>query len=196
MAFNPDIHHRRSIRLRDYDYSRVGVYFVTICAFQRECLFGEIVGGEMQLNRYGAVVREEWLLTGRLRDYVSLDEYIIMPNHFHAILTIDERKGTACRAHGSDLTGIMEQGTARRAPTAESFGRPVADSLPTIIRSFNPPPQNVSTPCAITLARRFGNGIFTNGSFVTTGNWTASGDISSAILCVGKKMKIIRGHEW
>ena len=55
MAYNPEIHHRQSTRLRDYDYSRDGAYFVTICAWQRECLFGEVVDGVMRLNDAGPV---------------------------------------------------------------------------------------------------------------------------------------------
>jgi REP element-mobilizing transposase RayT len=119
MNFNPDLHHRRSIRLEDYDYTRAGAYFVTICTFERECLFGEVVEGVMGLNRSGEIVRDEWLMTDELRNYVVLDEFMVMPNHFHAVLMIDERRGTACRA-----------------PTVESFGCPVAGSLPTVIRSF------------------------------------------------------------
>ncbi len=88
MTFNPDIHHRRSIRLREYDYSSVGAYFVTICAQGRECLFGNVADGEMRLNDAGRMVGE-WLF--KLPDKfpgVVLDEYIVMPNHFHGIICI------------------------------------------------------------------------------------------------------------
>jgi hypothetical protein len=61
MKFNPEKHHRRSIRLKGYDYSSPGAYFITICTYQRACLFGEIVQGEMQLNQFGHVVRSHWL---------------------------------------------------------------------------------------------------------------------------------------
>ena len=86
MGYNPDIHHRRSIRLRDYDYCSTGAYFVTICAFQRECLFGEVVNGEMQVNPFGEIVREEWQKTDIVIENVTLDEFVIMPNHIHGIL--------------------------------------------------------------------------------------------------------------
>ena len=134
MRFDPDIHHRRSIRLRDYDYSTAGAYFVTICTFERECLLGDVVNGEMRLNGMGQIVQEEWLRTAEMRKNVVLDEFVVMPNHFHAILIFDDGRGTACCAH--DVGGDLEQGTARRAPTVESFGRPVAGSLATVIRSF------------------------------------------------------------
>jgi len=60
MSYNPEIHRRRSIRLRDYDYSRAGAYFVTACAWQRECLFGEVVDGGMRLNDAGRIIDEMW----------------------------------------------------------------------------------------------------------------------------------------
>ena len=136
MAYNPEVHHRQSIRLRDYDYSHAGAYVVTVCAWQRECLFGEVVDGEMRLSAFGEIVQEDWQLTAVLRDNTRLDEFVIMPNHFHAIIFIDDRRGTACRPLGFNVVTDKDQGTAHRAPTAELFGRPVVGSLPTIIRSF------------------------------------------------------------
>ncbi len=60
MTYNPEIHHRRSIRLKGYDYSQTGAYFVTICSWKKECLFGEIMNGEMLLNEYGQFVMKCW----------------------------------------------------------------------------------------------------------------------------------------
>lgn len=113
-------HHRRSIRLQGYDYGQARMYFITVCVEGRECLFGEVVQGKMIVNQVGRIVEEEWLKTLALRPYVVLDEFVVMPNHFHAILLIV----TAGR------------GTAGRAPTTERFGKPVSGSLPTIVRSF------------------------------------------------------------
>jgi len=113
-------HHRRSIRLQGYDYGQAGMYFITVCVGGRECLFGKVVQGKMILHQVGQIVEEEWLKTPVLRPLVVLDEFVVMPNHFHAILLIV----TAGR------------GTARRAPTTERFGKPVSGSLPTIVRSF------------------------------------------------------------
>ena len=87
------IHHRRSLRLKDYDYSQAGAYFVTICTYKKESIFGEIVNGEMISNRYGEIAENEWLKTAELRKNVELDEFIIMPNHFHCIIVITEGRG-------------------------------------------------------------------------------------------------------
>ena len=87
--YNPDIHHRRSIRLKGYDYSRSGLYFITLCVVDRICVFGNIVDGKMQLNDIGRLVEEEWLNTVDVRNGdVRLHNYIVMPNHFHAIIEI------------------------------------------------------------------------------------------------------------
>ena len=92
--YNPDIHHRRSIRLKGYDYSRSGLYFITLCVVDRICVFGNIVDGKMQLNDIGRLVEEEWLNTINIRKGdVRLHNYIVMPNHFHAIIEICECRG-------------------------------------------------------------------------------------------------------
>ncbi|RKY49507.1 MAG: transposase [Candidatus Neomarinimicrobiota bacterium] len=88
MKYNPDIHHRRSIRLQGYDYSSPGAYFVTICTQNRECLFGDIVNGKMVLNDIGKIVADEWIKTGDIRDEIELDAWVVMPNHFHGIVMI------------------------------------------------------------------------------------------------------------
>jgi len=90
MKYNPQIHHRRSIRLQDYDYSSEGAYFVTICARHRECLFGEIQNEQMILNEYGKIVEQCWLDLPNHYHNIVLDAYIIMPNHFHGIIFITD----------------------------------------------------------------------------------------------------------
>ena len=123
MKFNPERHHRRSIRLKGYDYVQSGAYFITICVHNRECLFGDVIEGEMRCNEYGQIVRQEWLKTSEIRPRVRLDEteFGVMPNHIHGIIRItDDDVGTR----------------RRRAPTIEQFGKPVCGSIPTIIRAF------------------------------------------------------------
>jgi len=81
-------HNRRSIRLKEYDYSTPGAYFITICAHNRACLFGDIKDGVMVLNEYGGIVRFTWDdLPNHIRN-IELDKFIVMPNHFHGIINI------------------------------------------------------------------------------------------------------------
>ncbi|MFZ0726136.1 MAG: hypothetical protein WAO07_14230 [Desulfobacterales bacterium] len=98
MANNPERHQRRSLRLRGFDYDRTGAYFVTICSQGKVCAFGHIVDDEMHLNDAGLIVAEEWVKTATIRSGIDLDEWVVMPNHFHGILMITGLKGTARRA--------------------------------------------------------------------------------------------------
>lgn len=81
-------YHRRSIRLQGYDYSQTGFYFITLCTRDRQCWFGEIKNGKMHLNSIGYIVAEEWLKSAEIRSEIELDEWIVMPNHFHGIVII------------------------------------------------------------------------------------------------------------
>lgn len=97
MKFNPGDHHRHSIRLPDYDYTQNGAYFVTLCVHQRQCLFGDISDdGKVHLNEYGTVVQKEWLRTETIRPEVELGEFVVMPNHFHAIVIIRDVGAHGC----------------------------------------------------------------------------------------------------
>ena len=91
MPYNPEIHHRRSIRLQGYDYSQAGAYFVTICTFQRQHLFGEVNNGEMQLNVTGQIVSTIWQKIPQHFPNVELDQFILMPDHLHGIIVISEQ---------------------------------------------------------------------------------------------------------
>jgi putative transposase len=84
MRYNPDKHHRRSIRLKGYDYTSAGAYFITICTHQRECLLGEIVECEMGLSESGDVVRSHWLKLPQYHAHLRLDAFVVMPNHIMA----------------------------------------------------------------------------------------------------------------
>lgn len=90
MKYDPNIHHRRSIRLQGKDYTDTGAYFVTIVTCGRDEIFGEIKNGEMLCNGLGNIAREQWFKTAQLRPNVVLyeDEFIAMPNHIHGILWI------------------------------------------------------------------------------------------------------------
>ena len=88
MKYNPDIHHRRSIRLQGYDYSSPGAYFVTMCTHNRECLFGEIANGKMRLNELGKIASQCWLAIPDHFPHARLGAFVIMPNHVHGIIWI------------------------------------------------------------------------------------------------------------
>jgi len=136
MIFDPDHHHRRSIRLPGYDYARNGTYFVTICLQGRECLFGGIANGEMEMNEAGLMVADAWLALPERFPSILVDEFVIMPNHFHGIILITNNnddgfglgRGAACRAQN-----------ACRAPIIGTCGKGAASSAPTvgkIMRAF------------------------------------------------------------
>ena len=85
---NPKKCHRRSIRLAGYDYRIAGAYFVTLCTQNRECLFGDIVGGEMMLNDAGRMVQGVWTELPHFYPGVDIDAFQIMPNHVHGIIIL------------------------------------------------------------------------------------------------------------
>jgi hypothetical protein len=97
MKYNPQYHNRRSNRLQGYDYSQAGMYFITICTHDRECMFGEINEGKMMLNEQGNIANEEWFKTNEIRKNMDLDVFVVMPNHIHGIVVIthndDSRRG-------------------------------------------------------------------------------------------------------
>ena len=128
--FEPRKHHRRSIRLPEYDYSRPGAYYVTIVAWYRECLFGEVVRGEMALSKFGLVAKQQWEKLPKRFPNIELGAFVIMPNHMHGIIVIINGRGTA--GNLNDHNGE----SSRRAPTREQFQKPVKGSIPTIVRSY------------------------------------------------------------
>ncbi len=105
MAYDPQKHHRRSIRLKGYDYTQEGAYFLTICTHKRQPLFGKIVEAQMRLNLLGQLVYNEWQKTTVVRPYVYLDAFVVMPNHLHGIIVLSAPEP---RAEGTDKrpTGI------------------------------------------------------------------------------------------
>ena len=143
MKYDPDIHHRRSIRLRGYDYSSAGAYFVTICTQGREYLFGDIADGAMHLNGAGRMVAEWWLKLPDKFPGVMLDEYVIMPNHFHGIIVIDNVRAPLAAPLSS--APLSSASAPLAAPDADSgleirgTSRGAASSAPTlgnIMRAF------------------------------------------------------------
>ena len=116
MKFDPQKHHRRSIRLKEYDYSQAGAYYVTIDVQNRECLFGEIVNYEMILNEAGKMVNEQWNALLERFPSIELDVYQAMPNHFHGIIIVIAPVGTTLVV--APVLDISQQGAGTSpAPT-------------------------------------------------------------------------------
>jgi len=126
VRFDPDKHHRRSIRLRGYDYAQAGAYFITIVAQGRECLLGQVVNDEMQLNDAGRMIWDEWQALAHRFPAVELDQFVVMPNHVHGIVRIVG--ASLVDAHDGMTT--TEGATTRRATTR------VAPTLGDIVGAF------------------------------------------------------------
>ncbi|WP_017652226.1 transposase [Fortiea contorta] len=127
MSYDPRIHHRHSIRIKGYDYTQPGIYFITICTKGRQCLFGDVTKGEMQLNCLGQIAWNCWQTIPDHFPHIELDIFVVMPNHLHGILIITDKPVGAqqCCALNQHLDHNTEQ-----------FGQPVNSSIPTIIRSY------------------------------------------------------------
>lgn len=122
MKFDPKKHHRRSIRLKGYDYSKPGGYFITICTQNRELLFGTVRNGHIILNDAGRMIQQWYFgLEFKFPD-IQCDQHIIMPNHFHAIIIIV----------GADLRVCPKTNTHAKPKQGEHTGSP----LPKIVQWF------------------------------------------------------------
>jgi putative transposase len=138
MRYNPDIHHRRSIRLTGYDYSQCGYYFITVCTQGRRCLFGEIKKGQMFLNDAGKMIGRWWNELKNKYANIEIDEYVVMPNHCHGIINIIETVGAdpvgadlcVCPngngEHRGEHVGSPQQGSpVQGSPAQPVRGRPI-----------------------------------------------------------------------
>lgn len=121
---------RKSIRLRGYDYSQNGAYFVTICTQNRRYLFGEINNGEMLLNEAGIMVQDTW---NGLPEYAvgyTVEALQVMPNHLHGILMImDDTSRQLRRAHPAKTLDAPSHGPIRRSAPTTSMPRPLTEIL-------------------------------------------------------------------
>lgn len=121
MVFVSDLHHRRSLRLRGYDYAAAGAYFMTICTQGRACLFSEVVEGTMVLNPAGEMVEWWWRELPNKFPTVAIDSYVVMPDHFHGLLLF---VGAPLRG-SPDFPGSEQIGRPHRAaPTPEETDGP------------------------------------------------------------------------
>ena len=104
--YNSQIHHRRSVRLKDYDYSQDGYYYVTICTKNFVKYFGRIKNGKMELSKIGEIVERCWNKIPQHFDNVTLDEMVVMPDHVHGIIMIDGDNG---QLHNASCRGLINQ---------------------------------------------------------------------------------------
>ncbi|MBI4992743.1 MAG: transposase [Candidatus Magasanikbacteria bacterium] len=135
-----------SARLPGYDYGQPGFYFVTICAELRVCYFGDVLDGEMVLNDAGKIVLNELLKTPQIRPNVTLDEFVVMPNHLHIIIIINEIRSTTSVAAGLVAesesvvethcnASLHERPRHDDKPYHNKFG-PQRNNLASIVRGF------------------------------------------------------------
>lgn len=140
MSYNPQFHHRRSIRLKGYDYTQPGGYFVTICTQEKQCLFGDIVQGKMRFNSLGAIAFNTWQQIAEKFPHVELDYFIIMPNHIHGILIFHEIRADLQSSHPTSLSEqkISSEPTQRSHGTAsKSLGTVVGWYKSSVSKSIN-----------------------------------------------------------
>lgn len=127
------MHERRSIRLHGYDYTQPGYYFVTICTANRQCLFGQIIEGKMQLNRSGKLICWHWKRIPKHFHDVCLDEHVVMPNHLHGIIRIVGAK------HSNNAVAYYQENLDSNASPLRVPIRPAGtqpQSLAAVIQNF------------------------------------------------------------
>ncbi len=123
MRYNPNIHHRRSIRMRRHNYSQTGRYFVTLCTQNRKHLFGKIMENKMVLNNVGRIAFETWKWLQTQYDHVELDEWAIMPNHLHGIIVIINNNTNGSQTtHINPREGSQSVSAGKRKPIGRIIG--------------------------------------------------------------------------
>ena len=115
--YNPDMHYRRSIRLRGYDYTHAGAYYVTIVAQDRVCLFGEVVGEKVRLGEAGVMVQAVWEALPHRFPSIETDAFVVMPNHIHGIIVIDGPVGASLVGALDDVGARVTMARDTRATT-------------------------------------------------------------------------------
>lgn len=140
MSYNPDIHARQSMRHPEWDYTHPGVYFITICTHERQHLFGYIDTSHMHMNTCGRLVSDEWHRTEQVRANVTLDAFVVMPNHIHGIIWIRpdtaSRDSSAMNPYGDTFPHPGNTGNTPTPDHNRAYGRAVANSISTMMRQF------------------------------------------------------------
>lgn len=132
MSYSPKVHHRQSIRLRGYDYSKSGWYFVTVCSYQRRKIFGEIINNQMLSSPAGKIAESCWRNIACYSPLINLHDFIVMPNHLHGIIQLvgapfiapnSETMLEEDMGQGTINQGAIKLGAINRAPTVGEIVR-------------------------------------------------------------------------
>ena len=113
--------------MRDYDYAQPGMYFFTICSYRPQLLFGDVINGEMNLNELGEIVFDEWRKSATIRCELELDEFIVMPNHVHAIIVLK----------AMNFVGATGRSPSRSGPSKHSLGAFIAGFKSAVTKRVN-----------------------------------------------------------
>lgn len=137
--YDPEKHHRRSIRLKGYDYTRPGAYFVTMCTGNRKCLFGKTSGEIMQLNKFGTMIHTCWSNLPKHFAHIRLDTCVVMPNHIHGIIIITDanidRRGEAFSSPLKLCPGLVTENASPLHPRTQSPHGTSSGSLGAIMQN-------------------------------------------------------------
>ena len=133
--------------MQGYDYARGGAYFITICARNRESLWGQVLNGRVQLNETGRLVESVWLQTATVRPEIELDAQVVMPNHFHAIFFIHESPGVPGATHRVAPTNNHPSGADKSrspaGPKPKSVGAIIGQFKSLVTKRLNLTQQNL-----------------------------------------------------
>ncbi len=134
MKYNAEKHHRRSIRLQNYDYSQAGAYFITICTHKRKCVLGNVVNGVMILNKQAKIVSECWHDLSNHFPEIELDIFTIIPNHVHGIIVLHNCRGLINQTPTNQIP--TDQTRANQTPTNWILMKNPEQTVGKIIRHF------------------------------------------------------------
>lgn len=136
MKYNPDVHHRRSIRLKGYDYSQPGAYFITICTYRRACLFGDVIEGDMHLNPLGNMAWQCWQAIPDHFPHAVLDAFVVMPNHVHGIVWIVDGLNPSAAMVGANDYSPLPDSPPQPSPTHSPHPRGTSKTIGSMVRGF------------------------------------------------------------
>jgi putative transposase len=139
MNNEPQYHNRQSTRLKGYDYSQAGAYFITICVNNREYMFGKIEDGKMIMNKIGETSKKYLTEIPQHFPNACIGEYVVMPNHVHLILVLNDVRtchGMSLQDASENIVGTRHGVSTQTQPNSNQFGKPISGSVSVIINHF------------------------------------------------------------